>query len=215
MQTVAVFSFFSLPTPFPWSPILKGSLSLYISFQLILTLYLLIVQAITRVLIPSATLSNLLWVAATKATLFRSPFINNVARTLVRRIKCGGDNFSLNCSYSIPPCASYCTHPFFGERFGRLPLMVCRSFLLDSRMSRIELSSTTSLGHLDFHRMFSDIFLSLARALGPAQSGLGSPSSLAPQLAFFYKLFKFCLLFFFFFFFFFFSDFQKLKKQTH
>ena len=57
-QTVAVFSFFSLPAPFLRFPILGGSLPLYISFQSILTLHLLIVQAITRVLVPSATFPN-------------------------------------------------------------------------------------------------------------------------------------------------------------
>ena len=67
--------------------------------------------------------------------------------------------------------------------------MACHSFLLDSGMPRIELSSATSLGYLDFHGMSSDIFLSLAWALGPAQSGPGSPSSLAPQLVFFFFFF--------------------------
>ena len=182
MQTAAVFSFFSLPALFPWSPILGGSLSLYTSFQSILTLHLLIVQVITRVLVPSATFPNPLWVATTKAALFRGPFLINAARTLVRRIKCRGDSFSLNCSYTIPPCASYCTHPFFEERSGRLPLTTCYSFLLDSEMPMTKSSSATSLGHLDFHHMSSNIFLSSARALGPAQSGPGSPSSLTPQL---------------------------------
>ena len=109
MQTTTVFSFFSLPVPFLRSPILGGSFPLYISFRSILTFHLLIVQAITRVLAPSTTFPHPLWVAATKAILFKGPFIINAARTLVGRIKCGGDNFSLNCSYTIPPCASYCT----------------------------------------------------------------------------------------------------------
>ena len=150
MQTVVFFSFFSLPVPFSWSPILGGSFPLYTSFQSVLTLHLLIVQAITRVLVPSATFSNPLWVAVTKAILFRGPFIINAARTLVGRIKCEGDSFSLNCSYSIPPCVSCCTRPFFGERSGRLLLMVCHSFPLESRTPRTESSSTTSLDHLDF-----------------------------------------------------------------
>ena len=166
MQTVAVFSFFSLPVPFSRSPILGGSLPLYISFWSILTLHLLIVQAIIRVLVPSATFPNPLWVAAIKAILLRGPFIINAARTLVGRIKCWGDSFSLNCSYTIPPCASYCTRPFFREHSGRLPLMACRSFLLESGMPRTESSSATSLGHLDFHRMSLDISL-LGAGLGP------------------------------------------------
>ena len=109
------FSFFSLSVPFSRSLILGGSFPLYTSFQSILTLHLLIVQAITRVLVLLATFPNPLWVAATKAILFRGLFIINVARMLVRRIKCGGDSFSLNCSYSIPPCVSCCTRHFFGE----------------------------------------------------------------------------------------------------
>ena len=181
MQTAAVFSFFSLPALFSQSPDLGGSLSLYTYFQPILTLHLLIVQVITQVLIPSVTFSNPLWAAASKTALFRGPFLINAARTLVGRIKCEGDSFFLNCSYTILSCASYCTHSFFRERFGRLPLIACRSFLLDSRMPRTESSSATSVGHLDFHHMSSDIFLSSARVLGPAQSRPGSPSSLAPQ----------------------------------
>ena len=149
--------------PHPWG----GSLLLHISFPSILTLHLLIVQAITRVLVPSATFPNPLWVAATKATLFRGPFIINAARTLVGRIKCRGDSFSLNCSYTMPPCASYYTRPFFGEHSGRLPLMACRSFLLESGMPRTKSSSATSLGHLDFHYMSSDISL-LSTGLRPS-----------------------------------------------
>ena len=136
MQTAAVFSFFSLLIPFSQSRILGRSFPLYTSFQLILTLHLLIMQAITQVLVPSATFPDPLWVAVTKAILFRGPFTINAARLLVGRIKCRGDSFSLNCSHFIPPCASCCTCPYFGERSGRLPLMVCRSFLLESGTSR-------------------------------------------------------------------------------
>ena len=181
MQTATTSFLFSLFALFLRSLILGGSLTLYTSFQLILTLHLLIVQVITWVLVPSATFPNPLWVAATKAALFRGSFLINAARTLVGRIQCGGDNFSLNCSYTIPPCVSYCTCPFFGERSGRLPLMACRSFLLDSGMPRTRSSSATSLGHLDFHCTSSNIFLSSARALGPVQSGPGSLISLAPH----------------------------------
>ena len=181
MQIATVFSFFSLPALFPRFLILGESFTLYTSFQSILTLHLLIVQVITRVLVPSATFPSPLWVAATKAALFRGPFLINAARTLVGRIQCGGDSFSLNYPYTIPPYASYYTRPFFGERSGRLPLRACRSFLLDFGMLRTESSSATSLSHLDFHCMSSDIFLSSARALGPVQSGLGSLSSLTPH----------------------------------
>ena len=181
MQTVAVFSFFSLPPPFFAIPHSWGSLSLYITFQSILTLHLLIVQATIWVLIPSAIFPNPLWVAATKVALFMGPFIINAARTLVGHIKCKGDSFSLNCSYTIPSCASYCPRPFFEERFGRLPLMACHFFLLESRMPRTESLSATSLGHLDFHHISSNISLPDA-SLDLAQSGPRSPSSLAPHL---------------------------------
>ena len=190
MQIAAIFSFFSLLALFPRSPILGGSLTLYTSFQSILTLHLLIVQVITQVLVPSAAFPSPLWVAATKAALFKGPFLINAARTLVGHIQCGGDSFSLNCSYTIPPCASYCTRPFFGERSGRLPLMACRSFLLDSGMPRTKSSSAIFLGHLDSHYTSSDIFLSLARALGQVQSGPGSLSSLAPHKPFFFFFFS-------------------------
>ena len=150
MQIAAAFSSFSLPIPFSRSLILGGSFPLYTSFQSILTLYLLIVQAITRMLVPSATFSNPLWVAATKAILFKGPFIINATRTLVGRIKCGSDSFSLNCSHSIPPCASCYTRPFFKERSGRLPLMVCRSFPLESGTPRTESSLAKFINHLDF-----------------------------------------------------------------
>ena len=189
MQTVAAFSFFSLPGPFFRSPILRGSLPLYISFQSILTLHLLIVQAITQVLVPSATFPNPLWVAATKATLFRDPFIINVAKTLVGRIKCRGDSFSLNYSYTIPPCASYCTRPFFRERSGRLPLMACCSFLLESGMPRTESSSVTSLGHLDFHRMSSDISL-LGAGLRPSTKWPGVTKFSGPTYIYIYIYIK-------------------------
>ena len=144
---------------------------------------MLIVQVITRVLVPSATFLNPLRVAAIKAALFRGPFLINATRMLVERIQCGGDNFSLNCSYTIPPCVSYYTRPFFEERSGRLPLMACRSVLLGSGVPRTRLSSATSLGRLGFHCTSSNIFLSSARALGPVQSGPGSLISLAPHRA--------------------------------
>ena len=118
MQIAAVFSFFSLLLPFSRSLILGGSFPLYTSFQLILTLHLLIVQAITRVLVPSATFPNPLWVAATKTVLFRGHFLINVAKTLVGCIQCGGDSFFLNCSYTIRPWASYCTCPSPGGALG-------------------------------------------------------------------------------------------------
>ena len=167
MQTTTVFSFFSPPALFPRSFIPGGFLTLYISFQSILTLHLLIVQVITRVLVPSATFLNPLWVAATKVALFKGPILINAARMLVGCVQCGGDSFSLNCSYTILPCVSYCTCPFFWGRSGKLPLMACCSFLLGSGVPRTGSSSATSLGHLGFLCTSSDIFPSSARALGP------------------------------------------------
>ena len=88
-------------------------LTLYSPSQLILTLHLLIMQITTRVLVPSATFPNFLLVAATNPALFRGPFLINATRMLVGRIQSGGDSFSLNRSYTVPPCASHCTRPSF------------------------------------------------------------------------------------------------------
>ena len=120
---------------------------------------------------------------ATKAILFRGPFIINAARTLVGCIKCKGDSFSLNCSYIIPPCASYCTRPFFGEHPGRLPLMAYRSLLQESRMPRTESSSATSLDHLDFHHMSSDISL-LGVGLEPSAKWAGVAKFSGPTICY-------------------------------
>ena len=120
---------FSLLLSFSWSLLLGGSLTLYTSFQSILTLHLLIIQVITRVLILSATFPNLLWVAATKAALFRGHFLINVARTLVGCIQCEGDSFSLDCSCTIRPWVSYCTCP---SPRGALGGCLCRRVVLSS-----------------------------------------------------------------------------------
>ena len=117
MQTTTASSFFSPLAFFSRSPILGGSLTLYISFQSILV-HLLIMQVTTRVLVPSATFPNPLWLAATKAALFRGHFLINVARTLVGCIQYGGDSFSLDCSCTIRLWVSYCTYPFPGGALG-------------------------------------------------------------------------------------------------
>ena len=118
-QDHANFSRILLSSPSWFSiPILGGSLILYISFQSILTLYLLIMQVITWVLVPSATFPNPLWAATTKTALFRGHFLFNEAKMLVGCIQCGGNSFSLNYSYTIPPWVSYCTCPFFGGTLG-------------------------------------------------------------------------------------------------
>ena len=122
------FLFLFFASPFR-SPILGGSLTLYTSFQSILALHLLIMQVINRVLVPSATFPNPLWVAATKTALFRGHFLINAARTLVGCIQCGGDSFSLNCSYTIRPWVSYCTCP---SPRGALGGCLCRHAVLSS-----------------------------------------------------------------------------------
>ena len=87
-RLLSFFSFlFSLSPDFR-SPILGGSLTLYISFQSILALYLLIMQVIIWVFVPSATFPNPLWVAATKTALFRGHFFINAVKTLVGCIQC-------------------------------------------------------------------------------------------------------------------------------
>ena len=63
-------------------PIPGGFLTLYTSFPLILALHLLIMQVATWVLIPSATFSNFLWVAATKVILFKGHFLINAVKSL-------------------------------------------------------------------------------------------------------------------------------------
>ena len=67
-------------------PILGGFLTLYTSFPLILALHLLIMQVATWVLVPSATFSNFLWVAATKVILFRGHFLINAVKSLTMSI---------------------------------------------------------------------------------------------------------------------------------
>ena len=114
-------------------------------------------QVITQVLVPSATFPNPLWVAATKATLFRGLFLINAARMLVGCIQCGGDNFSLNYSHTIPPCVSFCTRPFFWGRFGKMPLTTCRHFLLGSGVPRTRSSLASALGCLGFPHTSSRI----------------------------------------------------------
>ena len=95
-----------------------GFLTLYILFQSILALHLLIMQVTTRVSVPSVTFPNLQWVTATKTALFRGHFLINATRMLVVGIQCGGDSFSLNCSYTMLPWLSYSTCPFSWDTLG-------------------------------------------------------------------------------------------------
>ena len=73
----ATMFFLSTSSPPPFS---GGFLTLYSPFWLILALHLLIMQVITRVLVPLNNFLNLLWVAVTKKTLFRGLFHINAAR---------------------------------------------------------------------------------------------------------------------------------------
>ena len=59
--------------------------------------------------------------------------------------------------------------------------MVCRSFLLESGMPRTESSSATFLGHLDFHRMSSDISL-LGAGLGLSIEWVGVAKFSGPTI---------------------------------
>ena len=78
VQIATVFSlYFSDPSS------MKGSFSLYISLWIIFTLHLLIIRNSTWVLVPSDTLSNSLWVAVVKVTLFRGILHINAARKVV------------------------------------------------------------------------------------------------------------------------------------
>ena len=59
---------------------LGGLFPIYISFSLILTVHLLIIQVVTGVPVPSAAFLNLLWVAANKVVLFMGHFFINASR---------------------------------------------------------------------------------------------------------------------------------------
>ena len=101
--------------------------------QLILALHLLIMQVTSRVLVPTAAFPNLLWVAATKAALFRGHFLINAARTfscghLMRRWQFLLELLLHQAIMADPLCLS-----FFLGCSARLPLMVCRFSLLWSR----------------------------------------------------------------------------------
>ena len=92
---------------------------------MILALHLLIMQVVTRVLVPSAAFPNLLWVAVTKTVLLRGHFLINAARSLVVSIWCGGDSFSWNCFSTMLLWLSHCVSPFFLGCPGRLSLTAC------------------------------------------------------------------------------------------
>ena len=81
-----LFRMVQTATVFPkliFRPFFPGTfLTLYTSFSLMLAFHFVDMQVFTWVLVPSAALSNFLWVAATKVVLFRGHFLINVARSL-------------------------------------------------------------------------------------------------------------------------------------
>ena len=103
-------------------------LTLYSSLWTILVLHLLVIHAYTWVHVPSATPSNVLWVAITQIALSRGHVHINGVRMLTVGIYCGGDNLSWKPLHYTPMAVSLHLHFPLG-RFGRLPLVACR-FLL-------------------------------------------------------------------------------------
>ena len=74
---------YSLSPFFPFSLSYGGSLTLYSSLWIILTLHLFIIWAPTWVPVPSDTLFGFLWAVVAKAALFRGFLHINVARKVV------------------------------------------------------------------------------------------------------------------------------------
>ena len=99
------------------SPLHGGSLTLYSSTQTILTLHLLIIQAITWVLVPSNVPSGLLWVGIAKVTLFRGLLHINVAKVLAMVHLMGRQQLFLELLYYH---ASVCFPVVLIFFFGRL-----------------------------------------------------------------------------------------------
>ena len=138
-------------------------------------------QVTYRVLVPSTAFLNLLWVAATKATLFRGHFLINEVRTLVVGISCRCDSFPLNCSSIGLPWLTHGTCPFYWDALRGC--LWCHAALLFCNLDwpRIGLSLAMLLGNLDFFHSSSGISSSSAWALGLVQSGPRWPNSLTPQ----------------------------------
>ena len=157
-----VFLFLSLFGYHGSSPSFFGALAfaLYIPSQLILTFHLLIRQIPTRVPVPSTASPHFLLVAIIETTLFRGLF---PSMWLGRLLAHSMWRWCLLLE-PIPHCTPVRV-PFLGALW-RLPLMTCRSSLLGLGMPRTGLSSTASLGHLDFRYLSSATTL-LGAGLGP------------------------------------------------
>ena len=142
------------------APFSSGSLTLYIPFQLILALHLLIMQVTSRVFVLLATFPNLLWVVATKAALFRDHFLINAARTFSYGHLMWRWQFLLELLLHQAPMADPLCLSFLLGCSVRLPLMACRFSLLWSQFAenRIVLGDTSRqfglfsfiLGHFFF-----------------------------------------------------------------
>ena len=76
-----------------------GSLTLYSSIWIILTIYLFIIWVITWVLVPSDTLFGFLWVVLAKAALFRSLFHINAIRKVAAMYLMRWQQLSLRYSW--------------------------------------------------------------------------------------------------------------------
>ena len=90
----------------------EGSLTLYSSFWTILILHLLIIWVTTWVLVPSDTLSSLLWVVVAKTVPFRGfLYINAVRKLAVGHSMQWQQLFFKYFLASILPVRSRCTSP--------------------------------------------------------------------------------------------------------
>ena len=143
-----LFIFFSPPSSRGWI------LTLYSHFQLILTFHLLIKQVTTRVLVPSTAFPHFLLVAITETTLFRGLFPSMWPERLLAHSMWRWRLFLEPLPHRTPVQVLFYS-PFLLGALWELPLMTCRSSLLDLGMPRIGSSSATSLGHLDFRCMSS------------------------------------------------------------
>ena len=103
------------------SPLHGGSLTLYSSARTILALHVSIIWAITWVLVPSNTPSNLLWVRVAKVTLFRGLLHINAARVLAVVHLMGRQQLFLKLLYHH---ASMYLHVLLVFFFGRLSEIV-------------------------------------------------------------------------------------------
>ena len=152
-------SFFSRPLSYGWI------LTLYSPFQSILTFHLLIKQATTRVLVPSAASPHFVLVVITETTLFRCLFPLMWSGRLLAHSMRRWRLFLEPLPHYTPVQVPFYS-PFLLGTLWRLPLMTCRSSLLGLGMPRTGSSSAASLGYLVFHYLSSATTL-LGASLGP------------------------------------------------